>query len=54
MIIAFAWYKDGKAAKLDEIFTSLTIARTRFDPKYIWGSFLADGADQKVEVLASV
>ena len=35
--IAFARSKDGKSTKLYEIFTSLTIACTGFDPKDIWG-----------------
>ena len=30
------------------------IARTGFDPKFIWGSCLADGVAQKVVVLSSV
>ena len=45
---------NDKATKLYELFTSLTIAHTGFDPKDIQGSCGADGADHKVSVLASV
>ena len=54
MAIAFTRFKDGKDAKMYEIFKGLTIARTGFDPKDIWGSCVADGAAQKVSLLASV
>ena len=52
--IAFAWYKDSKATKVYEIFTTLTIARTGFDTKDLWGSCVAYGYSQKVAVLVSV
>ena len=52
--IAFAQSNNDKATKLYELFTSLTIAHTGFDPKDIQGSCGADGADHKVSVLASV
>ena len=54
MAIAFARSKDGKATKSYDIFTSLKIACTDFDPKYIWVLYVADGIYQKVAVLVSV
>ena len=44
----------AKLKNIYEIFTIFLISRTGFDPKVIWGSCVADGAAQKVEVLASV
>ena len=52
--ITFTHSKDGKATKLYDIFTSLTIARTWFDPKYLLGSCVADGDSQKVAVIVPV
>ena len=52
MTVNFAQSKDGKATKLYELFTSLTIARTDFDPKDIWGLCVSDGSSYKVAVFA--
>ena len=49
--IDFSRSKDGKAIKVYEFFTRLSIAHTGFDPKYIWGTFVADGAAQLLHQL---
>ena len=52
--IAFTRYKYSKATNVYDILKFLTIAHTWFDPKDIWGLCVADGAVQKVAVIASV
>ena len=42
--IKFTHSKDGKSTKVYELFTSLTIARTGFDPKYLWYLCVSYGA----------
>ena len=54
MAIAFTPSKDGKATKIYEIFTSLMIEHTGFEPKDIWSPCVDDDAAQKVAVLESV
>ena len=52
--IIFARSKDGKDTKLYDIFIILTIACTESDTKDTWGLWVADSADQKIVILASV